>query len=176
MATVGAALEEWLMLPCPSGLTPPCGVVIDANERPRKAAKHLASTLPEPPTHARVLLLEDDESFRGVLLELLESEAFEVSICDSYAALRKSIQAHARVVVLADFWGTSHAVLRPDERDEIRDLASRAPTILLTGRSWTRTTDVDALGVSCIMPKPVALDDLILQVRRCLDVAPHARQ
>jgi len=118
----------------------------------------------------RVLVLEDDDDFRSVLIELLEIEAFEVTVCNSYSELHDSVVEHGSVVVLADFWGSSHADLSPRERDEIRALARLAPTILLSGRAWTRSTPPGDLGLMSILCKPVAIEDLIDHIRRCLDV------
>jgi PleD family two-component response regulator len=91
-----------------------------------------------PGPRARVLVLEDDPVFRDLLVELLADEGFEVALCDSYAAVREAARDPATGIVLADFWGTSHARLTPCERDQIRELASQTPTILLTARAWGR--------------------------------------
>jgi DNA-binding NtrC family response regulator len=123
-----------------------------------------------------VLLLEDDVVFRDVLLELLEAEALDVSICETYAALRDYVRTDHSVVVLADFWGSSHTELSPQERDEIRDLGEHAPTILLTGRAWATSSDIADLKLICLLPKPVSVDDVVDQIRRCLDVAEDAQR
>ena len=117
-----------------------------------------------------MLVLEDDPAFRGLLVELLAEEGFEAALCESYAALREAARAPATGVVLADFWGTSHARLTPCECEQIRELASRAPTILLTARAWAGTIDAQELGLVCILSKPPRLDELVAQVRRCLNL------
>ena len=124
-----------------------------------------------PGPRPRVLVLEDDPVFRGVLVELLAEEGFEAALCESYAALREAARAPATGVVLADFWGTSHARLTPCECEQIRELASRAPTILLTARAWAAAVDAEELGLVCILSKPPMLDELVAQVRRCLNLA-----
>jgi CheY-like chemotaxis protein len=116
----------------------------------------------------RVLVLEDEPDFRRVLVELLAGEGFEVTTCDSYAALWSADIEHDPAVVLADFWGTSHIELSPCERDEIRALGGQVPTILLTGRAWALQADAADLNVNCILAKPVVLDDILEQIRRCL--------
>jgi ActR/RegA family two-component response regulator len=184
MENVGATLQQWLMHPRPDGLTLPHVNDVDSNERvgePFEPSLTRSASCPTPTLDIlrqprRVMILEDDVQFRRVLLELLEFESIEVSICESYAALREHVHDHSPVVVLADFWGLSHTALSPDEQEEIRDLARHAPTILLTGRAWATTADKAALGVSCILPKPVELDDVILQLRRCLAVALPGEQ
>lgn len=130
------------------------------------------SILPQPrrqQTH--VLVLEDEVEFRRVLLELLADEGFEVSTCDSYASLRDAVRGYDSPIVLADFWGTSHTELSARERDEIREMGQQARTILLTGRAWAASTDATDLDVVCILCKPVALDEIIEQIRRCVNQA-----
>src|SRR5947209_6338268 len=107
-----------------------------------------------PGPRARVLVLEDDPAFRDLLVELLADEGFEVALCDSYAAVREAARDPATGIVLADFWGTSHARLTPCERDQIRELASQTPTILLTARAWAAAIDAEELGLVCILSKP----------------------
>jgi DNA-binding NtrC family response regulator len=123
-----------------------------------------------PQQHGCVLILEDDFEWRRVLVELLESEGFKVSISDSYALLREAVRLSPGCVVLADFWGTSHVQLSPGERDQIRDLGRSAPTILLTGRAWADTVSPQELNVVAISSKPPALEDLVAQVARCLSL------
>ncbi len=117
---------------------------------------------------ARVLLLEDDPSLSSVLVELLADEGFEVAACDSYASLCAALSAADRSIVVADFWGASHVELSLCERDQIREIGRRAPTVLLTGRVWADAVNADDLNVACILPKPLVLDELVAQVLRCL--------
>jgi hypothetical protein len=56
------------------------------------------------------------------------------------------------------------------ERAEVRDLGSRAPTILLSGRAWAGSALAEELNLVCVLPKPPSLDDLLDQVRRCLSL------
>jgi DNA-binding NtrC family response regulator len=125
---------------------------------------------------ARVLVLEDDIPFRHVLVELLEGEAFDVAICTTYASLREHVREDRSCIVLADFWGTSHVELSPSEQDEIRQLGQRVPTILLSGRAWATNTDAADLALVCILVKPVALDEILEQLRRCLARAQDAKR
>jgi hypothetical protein len=65
--------------------------------------------------------------------------------------------------------------LSPCERDEIRALGARVPMILLTGRAWGGVADAADLNVICILAKPVVLDDIIEQIRRCLSLASEPK-
>jgi len=117
------------------------------------------------------LILEDDPAFRTLLAELLTEEGLDHRVCHSYAELRAAAAEPGVHVVLADFWGTSHLEPTVVEREEIRDLGSRAPTILLTGRSWARHELAEDLGVVCVLPKPIDVEALVAQVRHCLELA-----
>jgi DNA-binding NtrC family response regulator len=122
----------------------------------------------ELPKQASVLVLEDDPDFRRVLVEFLVDEGFDVSICDSYSALREAVRSPGPTIVLADFWGTSHARLSQRERDEILELGRDVPTILLTGRAWAVHASAAELKLVCILPKPARLEDISAQVLSCV--------
>ena len=117
-----------------------------------------------------MLVLEDDPGFLDVLVEFLVSENLDVSTCDSYASLLAAVQGTPQAIVVADFWGGSHRELSAAERAEIRDLGSRAPTLLLSGRAWAASAVADDLNLLCVLPKPPSLDDVLEQVRRCLSL------
>ena len=121
-----------------------------------------------------MLLLEDDAALSALLLEFLTGEGFEVAACNSYASLREALDAADRPIVVADFWGASQARLNPCEREQIRELGRYTPTVLLTGRAWSTSATADELDVACILAKPVALDDLVAQVLRCLRLQTEA--
>ena len=119
-------------------------------------------------TPVRVLLLEDDAPFCSLLVELFAGEGLEVAACQTYAALRQAIRSGPKSVVVADFWGASQTALSQCEADQLRELGSAVPTVLLTGRAWASTVSADELNLACILPKPINLDELIAQVRFCL--------
>ena len=77
--------------------------------------------------------------------------------------------AHAEAdVVVADFWGGSQRTLPQSERDEIRELCSYCPVVLLTGRTWASETSAEELGTHALIRKPFDLDDLLRAVQRVL--------
>jgi DNA-binding response OmpR family regulator len=116
----------------------------------------------------RVLLLEDDAPLSSVLIELFASEGLDVTACNTYASLRKVLQAGDPAIVVADFWGASQSTLRQCEADQIRELGRSVPTILLTGRAWAADVTAEELNVACVLAKPIVLDELVAQVRGCL--------
>jgi DNA-binding response OmpR family regulator len=122
-------------------------------------------------TGDRVLLLEDDTALRGLLLEALVGEGFNVRACESFSEIRDAAARGDGDLVVADFWGGSQRSLPENERSQIRDLCTFAPVVLLTGRSWAADTNAQDLGVRALIRKPFDLDNLLLTVERVLTEA-----
>ncbi|MBV9579216.1 MAG: response regulator [Chloroflexi bacterium] len=112
----------------------------------------------------RALLLEDDAALRDLLLEALASENIEVRVCESFAEMRSAAARAEADIVIADFWGGSQRTLPPTERDEIRELCSYLPVIMLTARTWASQTSAEELGARALVRKPFDLDDLLSTV------------
>jgi DNA-binding response OmpR family regulator len=115
------------------------------------------------------LVLEDDACLQAVLVDVLRDEGIAHRVCESYAELRAAAAEGGVVAVLADFWGSSHLELAAAERQEIRELGGFASTILLTGRTWARRELAEELGVVCLLRKPLDIEELVAQLRRCLE-------
>jgi DNA-binding response OmpR family regulator len=71
--------------------------------------------------------------------------------------------------VIADYWGESQRSLPDPERDEIRELGSFLPVVLLTGRTWAADVSASDLGARALIRKPFDLDDLLRTVGRVFD-------
>jgi DNA-binding response OmpR family regulator len=112
----------------------------------------------------RALLLEDDVALRDLLLEAFAGEDIEVRICDSFAEARDLARQRDADLVVADFWGGSQRTLPQSDRDDIRELGSYLPVILLTGRTWASETNAEELGAHALIRKPFDLDDLLRTV------------
>src|SRR5438552_4051371 len=112
-------------------------------------------------TGRRALLLEDDVALRDLLLEALSGEGFEVRTCSSFHEVRDAAANGEADIVVADFWGGSQRTLPDDERQEIRELCSYLPLVLLTGRTWAAETTAEELGARALIRKPFDLDWLL---------------
>jgi DNA-binding response OmpR family regulator len=112
-----------------------------------------------PPRQA--LLLEDDVALRDLLVEALAGEGFAVRTCESFDEVRAAAAVGDGDIVVADFWGGSQRTLPDSERDQIRELGSYLPVVLLTGRSWAADTTAEELGARALIRKPFDLDDLL---------------
>ena len=122
-------------------------------------------------TRGRVLLLEDDLALQSLLHEALAGEGFEVRTCDSFEEVRDAAALQAGDLVVADFWGGSQRSLPDGERQEIEQLCSFLPVVLLTGRTWAAETTAQELGARALIRKPFDLDHLLGTVELALSEA-----
>ena len=109
----------------------------------------------------RALLLEDDVALRDLLLEALGGEGFEVHACETFEQIREAAAQGAGDIVIADFWGGSQRTLPESDRQEIRELCSYLPVVVLTGRTWAAETSAEELGARALIRKPFDLDYLL---------------
>ena len=116
-------------------------------------------------TRRRALLLEDDLALRNLLLEALGGEGFEVHTCDSFEQVRRAAAQGAGDIIVADFWGGSQRTLPESDRQEIRELCSYLPVVLLTGRTWAAETSAEELGARALLRKPFDLEELLQTVQ-----------
>jgi len=112
----------------------------------------------------RALLLEDDVALRDLLREAFAGEDIEVRVCESFAEVRAAASRQEADIVIADFWRGSQRTLPDSDRDDIRELCSYLPVILLTGRTWAADTTAEELGAHALIRKPFDLDDLLRSV------------
>ncbi len=112
----------------------------------------------------RALLLEDDVALRELLLEAFAGENIDVRVCDSFEEVRAAAAQREADIVVADFWGGSQRTLPQSDRDDIRELGSYLPVILLTGRTWASDTNAEELGAHALIRKPFDLDNLLTTV------------
>jgi DNA-binding NtrC family response regulator len=114
----------------------------------------------------RALVLEDDVALRDLLLETFASENFEVRTCETFEEVRDAAARAEADVIIADFWGSSQRTLSQSDSDDIRQLCSYLPVILLTGRSWASETTAEELGARALIRKPFDLDDLLQTIEQ----------
>jgi two-component system nitrogen regulation response regulator GlnG len=115
-----------------------------------------------------VLLLEDDLALRSLLYEALAGEGFVVHPCETFEEVRNGAADGAGDLVVADFWGGSQRILPDSERQEIHELCSFLPVILLTGRTWAAEVTAHELGACALIRKPFDLDHLLETVEQAL--------
>ena len=111
--------------------------------------------------HRRALLLEDDAALRELLQEAFATEAIEIRTCESFSEVRDAAARGEANLVIADFWGGSQRTLPQRDREDIRELCSYVPVILLTGRTWASEMTAEELGAHALIRKPFDLDELL---------------
>lgn len=112
----------------------------------------------------RALLLEDDVALRDLLIDAFSGEGFDVRPCATFVEVRSAAERGEADIIVADFWGGSQRTLPESDRQEIRELCSYLPVVLLTGRTWAADTTAEELGARALIRKPFDLDHLLQTV------------
>ncbi len=118
------------------------------------------------PTHARILVVEDDTALRGLIADLLAEEGYDVYCAENGAdALAKLGLGPAPSLILLDLampvmdgW-----TFRRAQRDDPR--FARVPTVVLSA-SLGPDPAIDALEPDAFLAKPFDLERLIETVHR----------
>jgi len=114
------------------------------------------------------LVFEDDPPVRFVLEEALVGMGLRVQPCMSLAELMRCAREEHAAVVLTDFWGANQMSLGLMDRRLLARLGKLAPTIVLSGRAWTRDETAESLGVVRLLRKPFDIDELEAAVQNIL--------
>jgi DNA-binding NtrC family response regulator len=118
----------------------------------------------------RILLLENDGPLQGVLCDLFGYEELDVTVCSSLAEIQAGVRQYPSAAVVSDSWAMGdYAVLSPQHRAEIIDLARTAEVVLTTGQRWGRQMLDGELGTVAIVEKPYDMDRLMGAVRAALE-------
>jgi two-component system sporulation sensor kinase A len=134
----------------------------------RKPSEKSAATDPLPSEEkAKVLIVEDEESARDSISEVLQSKGYETLVCpdfdDAVGALKK--QSFAVVVVDINLPGTNGLALL----SHIRRLQTNTPCIMVTGDPSVATArESIRLGAYDYISKPLRRTDLLTAVERAL--------
>ncbi len=116
-----------------------------------------------------VLVIERDSALREVLALLLSELGYRSRLLTDIHQVGAAVRVEPVTAVIAGTWGPSRARLLDVERSQIRDLASLAPLILLSGAAWTTAVRPSELGVRCILEHPLDIDLLEAELLRCLN-------
>jgi len=123
--------------------------------------------MPEPTlSPPRLLVVEDDEETRAVLLDVLSEEGYAVTSATSLDEALAEINQHVFDLILTDViaW-TLDAPLQGVER--LKDLTQPTPVGLVTGWHIPKEA-VREKGFAFFLKKPFELDDLITLVAGCV--------
>lgn len=117
-----------------------------------------------------VLVVDDEPDIRGLLQEILEDEGYAVSVAESAASARLSVEESRPDLVLLDIW-------MPDT-DGVTLLKSWQqngelgfPVIMISGHGTVETAvEATRHGAVDFIEKPVSLAKLLLTVEKALSV------
>ena len=115
---------------------------------------------------ARILLVEDDNSFRQVLAKQLTKFGFQVQTAKSGEEALKHLQDGSFALVVSDIDmpdGTGVQLL-----ENINTHKINVPVILMTGGLAITEEEVLRLGAKCFLQKPFQSKELRLRIEVCL--------
>jgi two-component system response regulator MprA len=111
-----------------------------------------------------ILIVEDDVDLRRTWRLALQLEGFEVDEAgDGIAALRRLEERRPDLVVL-DLGLPALGGLSVQQEIAAQAMTMVIPIVIVTGSP----EDLSHVDVSCVLRKPVTLDELVNTVRRCL--------
>jgi DNA-binding NtrC family response regulator len=109
---------------------------------------------------ARVLIIEDDETVRATLVELLRIEGYEVSGVRGPTEARDLLEGTGVDIVITDSyeptWDPSLAWLAP-----LSEVAGSARLILHTGYREAAALSPEKAGLAAVWAKPMDLDAIV---------------
>src|ERR671912_1534317 len=111
-----------------------------------------------------ILIVEDDEDLRRLFRTALTLSGYEVEEAgDGLEALHKIDHAPPDLVVL-DLMLPQISGLVVQQEIAAHVLTRQIPVVIITGS----TLELQGLGVSCVLRKPISPDQLVETVRSCL--------
>jgi CheY-like chemotaxis protein len=111
-----------------------------------------------------ILIVEDDESLRALWRTALRLEAFDVVEAGDGLDALKLVEASPPDLVVLDL-GLPHVDGVSVREDLAAQFFSRTiPIVVITGSN----ADLSRLGVSCVLRKPVTVDQVVRVVRQCM--------
>ena len=122
---------------------------------------------PPEQNHAQICVVDDDESVADSLKSLLETFGYDVRSYNSGADFLADGRHRAMSCLVIDQHMPGMDDL--DVIDRLQKQGARVPTILISGRLDTKTTERAAgLGVTRVVEKPFAAEGLVDLIRTTL--------
>lgn len=119
----------------------------------------------------RVLVAEDNDELREVLVELLEEEGFDpVPVADGGAARARLDAGEAFDVLLLD--DEMPVVRGLDLVKWLRSFGRTTPVVIASGTLVMSDAERERLGIAAVLAKPVRLSELVGALHRALEPRP----
>lgn len=115
-----------------------------------------------------IYILDDEESIRNTMRDVLEDEGFEVDLFGTPSEFIEAIEENAPDLVLLDIWlpGANGIEILQDVKKKKGDL----PVIMISGHAGIDTAvKAIKLGAADFIEKPIQLNDLLSKVESLLN-------
>lgn len=124
----------------------------------------------------RILIVDDEAGIRAVFREFLSDEGYETSEApDGQVALGMLEEDPVDLAIIDIFMPEMDGI---QLLSELRARAITTPVIAVSGGGEREYPELPLrlarlLGARATLEKPVDLDDLLVQIERCLDLGPR---
>src|SRR5919198_5777689 len=116
----------------------------------------------------RILIVDDDPRVRSVLIEALESEAFDVDSAGDAGTALQQVKAEMPEVVILDL--RLPGLDGMEALRKLKEIAPQLPVVILTGfGDVSSAVEAMRLGAYDFLTKPVDTERLLIVVRRALE-------
>jgi DNA-binding NtrC family response regulator len=123
----------------------------------------------------KILIIDDDETFRAVTRSLLEDEGYHVAVADSADSAEPMIRDHLVDLILTDL------VMRGKDGLMVLEQAQKwqpeTPVVMVTGfASVNSAVHAMKAGAEDYLTKPCSSDELLLKIKRALAKAQEHQE
>ena len=123
---------------------------------------------------ANILIVDDDDAVRGILLDLL-SDRYECNTASSAEEAFQYLEIQSYDAVLTDIAMPGVTGLELLKRIQLKDLET--PVIFISGKNGEQDSeDLIKLGAFAYVNKPFSLDEIEILVERAIGARPRAHE
>lgn len=123
-----------------------------------------------------ILVVDDERDIRELVKEILEDEAYEVSVAENGEAARRARRARRPDLILLDIWmpDVDGITLLKEWSDE---RGPTCPVIIMSGHGTVETAvEATRLGAYDFIEKPLSMAKLLLTISHALDAERLRRE
>jgi DNA-binding NtrC family response regulator len=124
--------------------------------------------MPEPTSHKRLLFVEDEESIRLTLPQILAKHGFVVRVSATLSDALDEIKNHSYDILVSDL-NVSEINGGFTVVEEMHRLQPHCVNFILTGSPAGESAQTAAQGVAHYFMKPVEIKDLVHTIRHELE-------
>jgi DNA-binding response OmpR family regulator len=122
------------------------------------------STLPAP----RIFVVEPHTALRTGIVEIVESENYDVHVCGSLdEVVRAAATDRCDVALVA--WQSMNGLLSDEHRGDLTQYVRRLNLIIMIPQSWGRMLDAEDLGGASLLEKPFRAEELLSSIAAAME-------